>query len=259
MKVKTGLAAVGAMLLLGADAADRITWDNLDDYACGNYREVAAPVGGIVIQHPWFRQKERSPSDWNLRKLCTSAHVLYVHTKADPCGWMNDAEIAFADGVLDALIARFALPTNVPVVSCGRSMGGQGALVFARYSRHNVVAVAANCPPCDLVYHYSERPELPAALEYAFGAGADVKKRLERYSPLHLARTLPDIDYYVAQTDADKAVSKTAHGDRFAQAMKDRPRFTSEVVKGRGHTDLGPVATSNYCAFILREVMGKKE
>jgi len=236
----------------------KIAWERIDDFACGNYHEVKGPVRGIVIQHPWLGQEDKEPSDWDLRRRCTEAGVLYAHTKADPRGWMNDEEIALADGVVDALIGRFGLPADVPVVSCGMSMGAQGAIVFARYSRHNVVAAAANCPPCDLVYHYSERPDLPATFKHAFGDTPDLLKRLERHSPLHLVKELPDIDWFVAQSDADKFVSKTAHGDRFAAAMKGRPRFVYEIVPGRGHVDLGPSVYAKYCDFILRTAKGEQ-
>ena len=44
-----------------------------------------------------------------------------------------------------------------------------------------------------------------------------------------------------------------------AAAKAPKVRLAAIGTGGRGHTDLGPVATSNYCAFILREVTRKKE
>ena len=48
-------------------------------------------------------------------------------------------------------------------------MGGLCALVWPRYTKRRVVAVAANCPVCDLPFHYTERPDLPRTLRAAFG------------------------------------------------------------------------------------------
>ena len=54
-----------------------------------------------------------------------------------------------ADAVIDALADKYGLGENVPVCSCGGSMGGMDAFLFAADSRHSVTAVASACPCTD--------------------------------------------------------------------------------------------------------------
>ena len=75
--------------------------------------------------------------------------------------------------VLDAHGKRqFALEdkidASVPLIIAGGSMGGQASLLYTRYSSHPITACFANFPVCDVEYHFTERPDLPATMRYAY-------------------------------------------------------------------------------------------
>lgn len=182
----------------------------------------------------------------------TAAGAVFVVPYLDPWNWMNAGAVAETDRIVDLAKASAGLPADAPVVSTGGSMGGLCALVWPRYTRHRVVAVAANCPVCDLPFHYTERPDLPRTLRAAFAAEPDFAAALRAHSPLHLAPELPDVPYAVLHCSADQAVAKAAHSDKFVAAMRALGRRVEYVeVPGRGHCDLDEAALGRLRSFVL--------
>ena len=179
-----------------------------------------------------------------------AAGAIYVVPYLDPWNWMNAVAVAETDRIVGLALERAGLPPDAPVVSTGGSMGGLCALVWPRYTRRRVVAVAANCPVCDLPFHYAERPDLPRTLRAAFGAEPDFAAALRAHSPLHLAPELPDVPYAVFHCAEDRSVAKAAHSDPFVAAMRALGRRVEYVeVPGRGHCDLDAAARRRYAAF----------
>ena len=181
----------------------------------------------------------------------TAAGAVFVVPYLDPWNWMNAGAVAETDRIVALAKARAGLPADAPVVSTGGSMGGLCALVWPRYTRHRVAAVAANCPVCDLPHHYTERPDLPRTLRAAFAAEPDFEAALRSRSPLHLAPDLPDVLYAVFHGTADRLVDKAAHSDKFVAAMRALGRSVEYAeVPDRGHCDLGEDALRRYEAFV---------
>jgi dipeptidyl aminopeptidase/acylaminoacyl peptidase len=182
--------------------------------------------------------------------------ALYVYPYYGPWSWMNDVAVRYCDSVVSAVIERFRLSPDVPVVATGGSMGGLSALVFARYSRLRVVACAANCPVCDLPHHYTERPDLPRTLHVAFGHYAcPFQDALKSASPLHLAVSMPRIPYYIVHGDADVAVNKERHSDRLvAELLRLGYDITYDEVPGMPHCALPPRNEAAFRAFILNHM-----
>ena len=180
-----------------------------------------------------------------------AAGAVFVVPYLDPWNWMNAGAVAETDRIVALAKARAGLPADAPVVSTGGSMGGLCALVWPRYTRHRVAAVAANCPVCDLPFHYTERPDLPRTLRAAFAAEPDFEAALRSRSPLHLAPDLPDVPYAVFHGTADRLVDKAAHSDKFVAAMRALGRSVEYAeVPDRGHCDLGEDALRRYEAFV---------
>ena len=181
-----------------------------------------------------------------------AAGAIYVVPYLDPWNWMNAVAVAETDRIVGLALERAGLPPDAPVVSTGGSMGGLCALVWPRYTRRRVVAVAANCPVCDLPFHYAERPDLPRTLRAAFGAEPDFAAALRARSPLHLAPELPDVPHAVFHCTEDRLVDKAAHSDKFVAAMRALGRRVEYVeVPGRGHCDLDDAAKRRYADFAL--------
>ena len=129
-------------------------------------------------------------------------------------------------------------------------MGAHGALMYPQLTKKNVVAVAANCPPCDLEAHFGERPDLPRTLAAAYADEKDFGAALRAHSPLAAVEGFKDIVYFVYQAEEDKAVSKTLHGDRFVEAAAKRAKgplkLTYVVGKGCGHCQMSEADLEAY-------------
>ncbi len=179
--------------------------------------------------------------------------AVYVYPYYGPWSWMNDVAVHYCDEVLRAVAARFGLAANVPVVATGGSMGGLSALVYARYSRMNIVACAANCPVCDLPYHYTERPDLPRTLHAAFGHYAcSLQAAIRSASPIDLATSMPQIPYYIVHGDADTAVKKEKHSDLLVAKLRQLGQsITYDEVPGMPHCALPPDHEAAFRRFIL--------
>lgn len=226
------------------DFTSRITWETLPSFCHSNVADVKVPVRGIVVEHHglgcvWFNPDGQA--GW--RSDLAEKGIVIFHPHYNPWCWMNDTAVRLTDRIVDCIIGHFGLEDDTRVCSLGGSMGGLGALVYARYSRRNVVAVVANCPVCDLPYHYTERPDLPRTLADAFADAKDFDKALKDHSPLDLAPQMPDIDYFVVHSTNDMAVNKERHSDRFVDAMRNIGRRVEYVVsEGTGHCQLTPEA-----------------
>ena len=234
-------------------ALSRVTWETLPFFCHSNLEAVEGPVRGVVVEHhglgcAWFDPDGQKDWRGDLARLGIAA----VHPHCSPWSWMNDASVRLADRIVDCIAAHFGLPPDVRVCSTGGSMGGLGALVYARLSRRNVVAAVANCPVCDLPYHYTERPDLPRTLVSAFADAPDFDAALRAHSPLHLVPEMPDIDWFVAHSTEDRAVNKERHSDRFVAAMREAGRRVEYAVsEGTGHCQLSPETRARLDAAIL--------
>ncbi|MBQ8114184.1 MAG: prolyl oligopeptidase family serine peptidase [Kiritimatiellae bacterium] len=238
---------------LGSDFTSRITWETLSSFCHSNLADVKEPVRGIVVEHHglgcvWFKPNEQK--GWG--KDLADKGIAIVHPHYNPWCWMNDTAVRFSDRIVDCVIEHYGLEPDAHVCSMGRSMGGLGALVYARYSRKNVVAAVANCPVCDLPYHYTERPDLPRTLTTAFADAPDFDAALKSHSPIDLVPQMPDINYFVAHSSADKSVNKERHSDRFVEAMrKAGRRIEYAISEGTGHCQLTPDVQRRFDAAVL--------
>ena len=168
--------------------------------------------------------------------------LLYCVPYLNPWNWMNPLAVRETDEIRAAVEAYCGVP-DLPAVSTGGSMGGLCCLVYARYAKVPVAACAANCPACDLPYHYTERPDLPRTLYSAFGCSGEetLEDAMKKASPLHLALAgeMPVLPYVIFHCEEDRSVNKEKHSDRFVAALSEYAPVTYVPVPGRGHCDLG--------------------
>ena len=176
-----------------------------------------------------------------------AAGALLVFPYYGPWSWMNREARAMVDALIAGVYQEYGLdPRRVPLVLAGGSMGGCSALLYARYSPYPLAACYANCPVCDLTYHFAERPDLPRTMYHAFGHyGDDMQPRLIEHSPLHQAEHMPDIPYLIVHGGADTAVNKAAHSDRLVAALRARGlRVDYQEIPGMGHCGPLPEETT---------------
>jgi len=234
-----------------------ISIKNLHNFAYCNHGICKKPVRGIVISFMGLGNMSMFKEDPEEGKLFADLGILYLVPYQNPWGWMNDRTVALSDELVDVLCKEYG---EVPVVSTGRSMGGLSALVYTCYARRTPVASVANCPVCDLPFHFTERPDLPRTLYSAFGAyEGTMESAMRTASPLHLAERMPSqTEYFVFHCCEDRAVNKQKHSDRFVQEMRKHHRITYFEVPERGHCDLTDEMYNLYNACIIAAVCGKQ-
>ena len=236
-----------------------ITYESLRSFAYVNDRIVTHPIRGIALKFFGLNGRDMYAEETASGQYYAARGILYVVPYNNPWAWMNRQAVAYTDEILDVLIQKYALPESIPIASTGGSMGGMSALVYSRYAKRTPAVCVANCPVCDMPYHYTERPDLPRTLYSAFfhevHAGKAIEDILKTVSPLHLAEEMPDIPYYLFHCTADKAVNKELHSDRFVDAMKKAKRtVTYHVIPDRGHCDIGDDMKALFLEYAVREI-----
>lgn len=146
---------------------------------------------------------------------------LVVHPYYGAWHWMNRQTRAFIDELVDSVYAEYRLPDSAPLILTGESMGGQCALLYARYSKRRAAGCTVNCPVCDLKYSFSERPDVPRTIHFAFrGYKEDWKSLYREHSPLEQAEKMPDIPYQIIHGVKDHGVAKAKHSDKLVPKMR---------------------------------------
>src|ERR1035441_8817035 len=63
---------------------------------------------------------------------------LVVFPYYGPWSWMNRSSRASIDELVSSVYQHFKLAEGIPLIVTGGSMGGQGALIYTRYSAHRI-------------------------------------------------------------------------------------------------------------------------
>ncbi len=234
-----------------------ITYEALRCFAYSNDKICKLPIKGIAISFFGLGDTSIYNEDSIEAKRLAEKGILYVVPYTNPWSWMNRQAVNYTDEIIDVLIAQYRLPNDVTIVSCGGSMGGQQALVYTALSKRTPVACVANCPVCDLVFHITERPDLPRTLYSAFfNENGSLEKVLETASPVHMVEKMPDINYYIFHCECDQAVNKEKHSDVLVRKMKDRFKVVYHTIPARGHCDLTAEMWEQYYEYIEQSILG---
>lgn len=233
-----------------------MTFETLGNFAYTNHEVIKGDIRGIVISFiglggavTWFGSQNADGIEWGKKG------ILYVHPYNNPWNWMNRQAIDYTDEIVDVLFDHFKLSENTPIISTGGSMGGQSALVYTRYAKRTPKACLANCPVCDMPFHFTERVDLPRTLYSAYyNEEGTMEDALRRYSPLHLADTMPDVPYYIFHCTADKAVNIDAHSEKFVAAMRSEHTVTFVKIEGHAHCQLPHEVWVEWNRIIEKEI-----
>ncbi len=226
-----------------------MTYETLRQFAYSNDAICRKPPRGIVLSFYGLNGTTIYGEDPEIARELAQRGIILVYPYTDPWGWMNRQQVGYTDEIVAVLTARYG---DLPVVSTGGSMGGLAAITYCRYAARTPVACVANCPVCDLPYHFTERPDLPRTLYNAFyHEEGPIGEVLRTASPLHLADSLPRIPYRLFHCEEDRAVNLQKHSETFVAAMQAAGQDIRLVtVPGRGHCDLTPEAWEQYYAAI---------
>lgn len=229
-----------------------MTCENLRFFAYVNDHICKKPIRGIVLSFFGLGGMEMYQEETNEGRFYGERGILYVVPYNNPWAWMNRQAVDYTDQILDVLTAAYGCG-EVPVVSTGGSMGGQSALVYMVYAKRTPAACVVNCPVCDVVYHYTEREDLPRTLYSAVAhEEGTLEDALRAISPLHLVERMPKADYHFFHCEEDSMVGKALHSDVFVAAMRERGHQVSyDTVPGRDHCDLTEPMRELYAKYIL--------
>ena len=230
-----------------------MTYDTIRSFAYVNDAICVKPIKGIVVSFFGLGGATMYDTDIVEGEFYGEKGILYVVPYNNPWAWMNRQAVSYTDEIIDVLIERYELDENIPIVSIGGSMGGQGALVYTAYAKRIPVACVANCPVCDVVFHFTERPDLPRTLYSAvFHEKETLEEALKTISPLHLVDKMPYVKYHIFHCGEDKAVNIEKHSEKFVLEMRKRGHdLTYDIVEGRGHCKLTLKMQRKYAEYIV--------
>ena len=235
-----------------------ITYETIRSVAYVNDNVCKKPIRGVVVNFCGLNNKDMFDEDTNEGVYYGEEGVLYVHPYNNPWSWMNAQAVAYTDEIIDVIFEKYALPESTPVISMGNSMGGLASLVYTRYAKRTPIACISNCPVCDLVYHFTERPDLPRTIYSAFwNEEGELNDILKKYSPVHLAPEMPDAKYYIFHCDKDKSVNLASHSQKFVAAMNECGKGVElEIIPDRGHCKLTFAANDKRLRLALDYIGG---
>lgn len=230
-----------------------INYENLSYFAYSNDKEIKGEIKGVVLDFFGLGGMGMYPEGTSTGHAFAEHNVLFVIPYTNPWGWMNMDEVHLTDEILDVLFEKYGLSDNIPIVSSGGSMGGLACIVYTKYAKRTPIGCVANCPVCDLPYHFTERVDLPRTLYSAFyGYEGDFDSALKSASPLHLIDTLPKkTDYIIFHCDKDSAVNINMHSERFVNELAKTRDVRFYIVKDRDHCDLDEGMKQRYFDEIL--------
>lgn len=228
-----------------------ITYEKLRNFAYVNDQIVKKPIKGIALNFFGLGCQAMYWDDDKYAKFFAENGILWVVPYNNPWAWMNKQAVDYTDEIIDLLIEKYELPNDIRIVSSGGSMGGYSALLYTMKAKRTPVACVADCPVCDMVYHFTERVDLPRTIYSAFyNENGTLDEILESNSPYHLAEKMPRVKYHVFHCDKDSCVNIDKHSRAFVERMEECGQsITFDIVKDRDHCQLTPEAEEKYLNY----------
>ena len=236
-----------------------ITFENLRNFAYCNNQLCKKKITGLVVSFFGLGGANMFSEETEDGIRFAEEGILYVVPYQNPWAWQNKQNVSYTDEIIDVLFEEYNLPDDLPIVSVGGSMGGLSALVYLAYAKRTPVACVANCPVCDLPYHFTERPDLPRTLYSAFyNYDCSLQEALKSASPLDLVEKMPvNSKYYIFHCGEDKSVNKEKHSDRFVDKMEEKHNIHYYSVPNKGHCDLTDEMWNLYNEHIVRSIKNR--
>lgn len=237
-----------------------ITYEALRRFAYSNDKICRKPIRGTVIFFRGLGQNSMIDEDPKIALRYGEQGILYLVPYCNPWCWMNREAVEYTEEILEVLFGRYGMDGTLPILATGDSMGGLSALIYTAKAKRTPKACIANCPVCDLVYHATEREDLPRTLYSAFhGEACDFEEALAANSPLHLARKgeMPAADYHIFHCTEDKAVNMEMHTERFVAEMKKTRKITCYPVFDAGHCALSDTAREKFYSLAEEYLLNK--
>lgn len=237
-----------------------VTRENLHQFAAVYDEALSGPVRGVLLNFHGLGFREMNPPPSDFERECASRGLLPVLPYYGAWSWMNDTAVALTDQIVAAVYEAYRVDPAAPLIASGGSMGGLASLIYTRYGGQSGLpipapaACVANCPVCDLPYHYTERDDLPRTLFSAFGHyPMPLEEAMRTASPLHQADRMPHVPYWIVHGTADSAVNKERHSDRLVPLLRQGRQVEYIEVEGMEHCAMPPEVFEQYRQFIFQQ------
>jgi dipeptidyl aminopeptidase/acylaminoacyl peptidase len=232
-----------------------INYTNLSQFAYSNDKLCEQPIRGIVLSFSGLGWQEMYSEDSKTGKYYAKHGIIYIVPYNNPWAWMNQQAVSLTDEIVDVIISFYNLSHDIPIVSTGGSMGGQSALAYMIYAKRTPITCVVNCPVCDMIFHYTERNDLPRTLYSAFYYyEGSLEEALKSVSPIHQVVNMPDASYYIFHCEKDEAVRKDKHSDILVNELSKNHFVTYHVIPDRGHCDLPEPMMDLYKKYVLETI-----
>ena len=208
------------------DDSGLINAATISSYANTNEGNLKLPVRGIIIELPGLGGgsclgglMERADYATPYAKRFGEKGILIAYLFPGPWSWGNRAAVRMADAVVEAIAEKYSLD-QVPVAVCGGSMGGQGALMYAADSAHQLCGAAIACPCVDVEDRFDAHPSYPRTFVSAVAAyDMPLQEALKAISPVCAASRMPDIPYWIC-SDGEDEVFPEAQCDQYVETLQ---------------------------------------
>lgn len=235
-----------------------ITYEALRRFAYCNDKLIKGSIRGIVVEFRGLNNTSINDKDPADSLEYAEMGIVHLIPYNNPWCWMNAQAVSYTDELIAALCDHYGLGADVRIVSTGNSMGGLCCLTYCAYARITPVACVANCPVCDLVYHFTEREDLPRTLYSAFANyEGSMEEALRSASPLHLTKEgrMPKIPYSIFHCGGDMSVNLDKHSVCLVEEMeKGGYDICLTKVPLRNHCNLSPEAWMAYRRAIVTAI-----
>ncbi len=211
------------------DYAKFINKDTLSYYCNTNSSQIekaAVAVTGIVVELPGLGGSSCLGGSVNRGDYATAftnrlakAGIVIAYIFPGPWSWGSKAAVRMTDAVVAALADLYHLGEDFPLVVCGGSMGGLGALNYAADSQYKVSAVAAACPCTDVLESYDALPDFPRTFASAVASyDMPLEEALKQISPIEKLDDMPNIPYFICSDGEDECFPEELC-DRYVDKM----------------------------------------
>ncbi len=205
-----------------------INKDTYLSFANTNEEHIVLPIKGIVVEFPGLGGSSCLGGSIDMKSYSDEHTIDYgqngiiaAYVFPGPWSWGNRGAIRIADAVVDAIMEKYNLKADMPIVVCGGSMGGLGALMYAIHSRFKVAMVAAACPCIDALDRMGAHPEFPRTYISAVASyDMELEDGLKEISPIYRIPDMPKTAYFIC-SDAEDEVFPEAQCDLFVEKLKE--------------------------------------
>ncbi len=247
------------------DDSGFINSDTIHYYANTNEKLLKAPVCGIIIELPGLGGSSClggfvGKQDYETERTTAFAEkgIVMAYMRPGPWSWGTRGVVRMTDAVVAAIMKKYDLPADTPIVVSGGSMGGLGALIYAAYTAYTLKGVVAACPCTDIFDLFNRHPDFPATIVSAVSSyDMPIEQAMETINPFNQLDRMPALPYFIC-SDGDDSVCSADLCDKYVEALRTSGHtVTYYRQSGLDHGGFDPEVVEKLYAFMMNIILQK--